>query len=951
MGAVGIGSSGRLGKAHAELLLPDERERLFDELVAGNASDERAGVAPLALDERAPHFARLALDLDRYASVRDVVEYVRLVQDTLRAQFANYGSLVACVMYCHANGHAHIVFPDVVWAVGEECVAARVLRGSVPVRLPRTLNELLEAVRRSAAAVFCPLLRAASNAAGGAPFVRTEPDVAALAGARLRVAGSQRGAHYDADAVYRVEAIVSDAGRMLTLDDIEADEMPADRRQWWRQLGARSGAADPDAFVRSAAPLSVFPSAAQWRRIMRAPAASVLRMTSLEDAAASSGGGASASSDVVAELLFGDGDGDDDDDDDDDAMLEDDVSTLSPFVASQVRVVHADRVSCVAHLARARGDGVECGPCSAAGRLCGASQPLCALLRVYPNDRGVVWHYCAESHGIVLARRCVAVPVQWLVTAAAAVASLDSALAAPLPPSASIWSLPLLPLVYRFGLRNADGAQLCDVAALDRQHSIGWFMRALASASNDGRGVRVSEDELRRVSELAARVEVRDYDASVREPGKPYMSDVFANEVEAIADAVCAKPARAGDQRPLVVRIYATEPGHGKTTCLAAQVVAVLRRVRTCRHKRPLMILCVFSRCNIGRQLHKDVSTALAKAGLVPCCRLSYYADEKGAEWRAVFDDACDAYNRCDGESAVTDERPRVEAIVRFACVDSLHASVMRPAGAAVPFDVVLIDESEAMQQHLFTSSTMSRPGCHEQAHAAMLQALSRAHFWGLYDRGAGLATRAFVAHALLDSVGRAHRSRQAEWRRDASVQQVELRVRSKRRVVEMTDAAVGDGVLAALAVEQRKRVIVLDTSIQSAKRRYALLQRAIARYAKRAPPGWRAPRVALMDGETAETERTKLAADPLGYLTENDIDVLIHTGVFGRASSINEAYFDVSLVFAHAHTDYDEVRQGQERARLLKPQAESGERVSATRCVVCARAGLTLLAAHVCGV
>ena len=32
MGAVGIGSSGRLGKAHAELLLPDERERLFDEL-------------------------------------------------------------------------------------------------------------------------------------------------------------------------------------------------------------------------------------------------------------------------------------------------------------------------------------------------------------------------------------------------------------------------------------------------------------------------------------------------------------------------------------------------------------------------------------------------------------------------------------------------------------------------------------------------------------------------------------------------------------------------------------------------------------------------------------------------------------------------------------------------------------------------------------------------------
>ena len=157
------------------------------------------------------------------------------------------------------------------------------------------------------------------------------------------------------------------------------------------------------------------------------------------------------------------------------------------------------------------------------------------------------------------------------------------------------------------------------------------------------------------------------------------------------------------------------------------------------------MILCVFSRCNIGRQLHKDVSTALAKAGLLHLCRLSYYADEKGAEWRAVFDDARDAYNRCDGESAsgaVADEQPRVEAIVRFACVDSLHASVMRPAGAAVPFDVVLIDESEAMQQHLFTSSTMSRPGCHEQAHAAMLQAL--------LERlaGAGITARAALADA-----------------------------------------------------------------------------------------------------------------------------------------------------------------------------------------------------------
>jgi hypothetical protein len=822
-----------------------------------------------AYDENARHLARLVLDCDeRTATIADAIGLVRLLQCALLSAFAGFGRLYAAIT-TSARGGFHLHFPDVIFTVHPLHRAEA--------QTPLAVHNLLRWMRRTANAMFvAPPTDFSTVATAEPPKLRVDVDEAPLNnGVRCRIFGTLRTDLTDvapADTQHNVVAVVDEGGKVHRMSD------PHTAAHWWQRV--------PSAPLTLGS-LSVRPNAAQVARFMCDPLAASLHMVRGSPSYAFKGAPpceleTALTGEELAALFFP-------------------THEQPHLIAEQIALRFVNANMALAVCRRTPGDGIDCAVCRRRGAACGGTE-LRSLVRWHPcgarERAGDIWQCCDAAPDLiesVTRSDCRVLIDEWRVRQLPLI-RLPFGTAAPQPAEANLLAMPLLQTVYERGFELGDGTRT-HTAADAARFDFSALLRAMAAAE----GVSLGGIAPAAIRTMPTVQRTRDYTPSKSDVGeslKPRVSAEFADELR---DA-----AQSSDLALMSIR---APPGYGKTYLLKEMIC---RYVNAHKDGGPLLVLMVTALRNVNSKLRADVTTELKSARLR--ASVSFYADDARGEdkwWQP--------------------SRGPYDAIVR---ITSCNAIVRSVRGGVRPH-LLLIDESEHSVAYSATAGTLGGTLYHGRAaplHEDVCLSLWCAGAktrWAvvMLDRDAGFNSRLCAANMALQCVIGAHHVGRP-LARTITHRELQLAVRIPRAYV-MLPAGDEDVLLALLlqiVVSERKRVIVADMSAQHAKLLCRKLRHAIA---DEHWPDGQYPNVGLLHAKLDKQFLNQVASDPLRYCTEQHIDVLIHTPVLTRSSSLDTPYFDYNVIVLRPNTDWNEGAQGESRQRLTLSQLATGVRTT----------------------
>lgn len=388
-------------------------------------------------------------------------------------------------------------------------------------------------------------------------------------------------------------------------------------------------------------------------------------------------------------------------------------------------------------------------------------------------------------------------------------------------------------------------------------------------------------------------------------------------EMAAMVQVVEAQPRKGGS--PLLAFLIRAPPGGGKTYMFTEQIINCALEHRRRRRGRPCLVLCCAAMRNVNERIDADFRARLlemAESHKLKCS-VSYYDSDFAAQasfWTLHDSDAYDL-------------------VVRITSLNTLERSVVRDDGAiALRPDLLLIDESEQAVEYAATSPMLSgqtfhgvMQPVHEQVWRWLVGVAARTRTaLMLADRDAGMTSRLFVSDVVCH-MERVARSHGRPLSRRVDVRPLELRIRSPRayKMLPASDHAYASAVLRHHVLERGERVIVAGTSVPNLELHHRMLMAAIESDPRVLDGSLRKPVVVLVHADSDRLMLKQISKDPLRYCREHHVDVLMHSTVLGRGTSIDKLYFHVSMVLAHPHTDWATVVQAANRQRHLVAEGD----------------------------